>query len=239
MLEDLPDQAQDVFITSENVVRSLVCDNLDLSALELVPSMVLNLNPSFSTSSEIPVPQAQEEDPGGQVFCPNCAPWLLGGMLLMGLDSYFPHLSAVSSLWTPLQEAIPVLHWMASRWILPPGWKPNLVSLAPLSHMFEDLVYSLGLSVALRVICSRQQFFIPKSFSIWAQNLEVNCGSLCVMNDISILVLKTQELNPGSQKVDPTLQTSPGPANPLKDRLKSVNYSAFCRPTTKDPSKTT
>ncbi|KAJ9068543.1 hypothetical protein DSO57_1027631 [Entomophthora muscae] len=60
-----------------------------------------------------------------------------------------------------------------------------------------------------------------------------------VMNDISILVLKTQELNPGSQKADPTLQTSPGPANPLKDGLESVNYSAFRQPTTEDPPKTT
>ncbi|KAJ9082649.1 hypothetical protein DSO57_1002595 [Entomophthora muscae] len=59
------------------------------------------------------------------------------------------------------------------------------------------------------------------------------------MNDISILVLKAQEINPGSQKADPTLQTSPGPANPLRDGLKLMNYSAFCRPTTKDPPKTT
>ncbi|KAJ9069104.1 hypothetical protein DSO57_1021889 [Entomophthora muscae] len=40
------------------------------------------------------------------------------------------------------------------------------------------------------------------------------------MNDISILVLKTQELNPSSQKADQTLQTSPGPANQLNHRLK-------------------
>ncbi|KAJ9048158.1 hypothetical protein DSO57_1037836 [Entomophthora muscae] len=41
-----------------------------------------------------------------------------------------------------------------------------------------------------------------------------------VMNDISILVLKTQELSPSSQKADQTLQNSPGPANPLSHRLK-------------------
>ncbi|KAJ9080969.1 hypothetical protein DSO57_1019364 [Entomophthora muscae] len=66
---------------------------------------------------------------------PKHAPWLLSGMILMGLDSYFPHLSATSSLWTPLQAAIPVLHWMVSWWILPPGWELNLVTLVPLSHM--------------------------------------------------------------------------------------------------------
>ncbi|KAJ9082414.1 hypothetical protein DSO57_1004672 [Entomophthora muscae] len=55
-----------------------------------------------------------------------------------------------------------------------------------------------------------------------------------VMNDISILVLKTQELNPSPQKADQTLQTSPGPANPLNHRLEPVNYSTFRRPTTED-----
>ncbi|KAJ9059847.1 hypothetical protein DSO57_1037269 [Entomophthora muscae] len=60
-----------------------------------------------------------------------------------------------------------------------------------------------------------------------------------VMNDISILVLKTQELNPDSQEADPTHQTSPGPANPLNHILKLLNYSAFCRPTTEDPPKIT
>ncbi|KAJ9076100.1 hypothetical protein DSO57_1029376 [Entomophthora muscae] len=34
----------------------------------------------------------------------------------------------------PLQAAIPVLHWMASWWFVSPGWEPNLVSLASLSH---------------------------------------------------------------------------------------------------------
>ncbi|KAJ9054517.1 hypothetical protein DSO57_1013595 [Entomophthora muscae] len=56
----------------------------------------------------------------------------------------------------------------------------------------------------------------------------------CVMNDISILVLKTQELSPSSQKADQTLQNSPGPANLLSHRLKLVNYPVTCRPTTED-----
>ncbi|KAJ9069272.1 hypothetical protein DSO57_1020084 [Entomophthora muscae] len=96
--------------------------------------MVPNLASPFSPLSEVPVPQAQEEDLGSQESAPKRAPWFLVGMLLMGLYSYFPRLSTMSSLWTPLQAAIPVLHWMASWWILPPGWEPNLVSLAPLSH---------------------------------------------------------------------------------------------------------
>ncbi|KAJ9068101.1 hypothetical protein DSO57_1032015 [Entomophthora muscae] len=52
----------------------------------------------------------------------------------MDLNAYFPQLSPVSSLWSPLQAVIPVLHWMASLWLVPPGWEPKLVSLAPFSH---------------------------------------------------------------------------------------------------------
>ncbi|KAJ9070673.1 hypothetical protein DSO57_1005201 [Entomophthora muscae] len=56
----------------------------------------------------------------------------------------------------------------------------------------------------------------------------------CLMNDISILVLKAQELSPSSQKTDQTLQDSPGPANLLSHRLKLLNYSATRRPTMED-----
>ncbi|KAJ9067771.1 hypothetical protein DSO57_1035830 [Entomophthora muscae] len=52
----------------------------------------------------------------------------------MGLNVHFPQLSPGFSLWSPLQAAIPVLHWAASWCFVLPGWEPNLVSLAPLSH---------------------------------------------------------------------------------------------------------
>ncbi|KAJ9049564.1 hypothetical protein DSO57_1023138 [Entomophthora muscae] len=65
---------------------------------------------------------------------PTCTPWLLTGLVLMALNAYFPWLSPVSSLWSPLQATVPVLHWTASWWFVLPGWEPNLVSLAPLSH---------------------------------------------------------------------------------------------------------
>ncbi|KAJ9049200.1 hypothetical protein DSO57_1027138 [Entomophthora muscae] len=127
MFGDLPGQAQGILVTSENVVRSRTWDDLELSALETAPSMSSSLAPQCP--SEVPVAQVPEEGLGIQE--PKCAPWLLGGMILMGLDSYFPQLSAGSSLWTPLQAAIPVLHWTVSWWILPPGWEPNLVSFFP------------------------------------------------------------------------------------------------------------
>ncbi|KAJ9051484.1 hypothetical protein DSO57_1004221 [Entomophthora muscae] len=136
ILENVPGRAQDILTTSENIVRSLTCNNLKFSALDPVLSMTPSLTPLSSPPSEIPAPQVPEEDSGGQKLGPKRAPWLLGGMLLMGLDSYFPCLSATSSLWTPLQAPIPVLHWMMSWWVLPPGCEPNLVSLAPLSHSF-------------------------------------------------------------------------------------------------------
>ncbi|KAJ9087262.1 hypothetical protein DSO57_1034827 [Entomophthora muscae] len=68
-------------------------------------------------------------------FAPTRTPWLLTGLALMALNAYFPQLSPVSSLWSPFQAAVPVLHWAASWWFVLLGWEPNLVSLAPLSHI--------------------------------------------------------------------------------------------------------
>ncbi|KAJ9083870.1 hypothetical protein DSO57_1030251 [Entomophthora muscae] len=62
----------------------------------------------------------------------------------------------------------------------------------------------------------------------------VNKWKWVVMNDISILVLKAQELNPSSLKVDQTLQDIPGPANLLSHRLELLNYSGAQRPTMED-----
>ncbi|KAJ9062840.1 hypothetical protein DSO57_1006288 [Entomophthora muscae] len=49
----------------------------------------------------------------------------------MALDAYFPLFSQLVFFGRPLQVAIPVLHWMASWWLIPPGWEPDFVSLAP------------------------------------------------------------------------------------------------------------
>ncbi|KAJ9051534.1 hypothetical protein DSO57_1003883 [Entomophthora muscae] len=79
-------------------------------------------------------------------YAPTCTPWLLAGLALMELNAYFPQLSPVSSLWSSLQAAIPVLHWAASWWFVSPGWEPNLVSLAPLSHIEGLQLKSFALS---------------------------------------------------------------------------------------------
>ncbi|KAJ9080684.1 hypothetical protein DSO57_1022349 [Entomophthora muscae] len=141
---DLTRQAQDVFTTSENVVSSLTCDDLELVTSNISPSVSSGPPPPLPLSSEAPVVLVPGGDKVVSESTPKCAPWLLSGMILMGLDFYFPRLSAVSSLWTPLQAAIPVLHWMVSWWILPPGWEPNLFSLAPLSHNWGPSLGSRG-----------------------------------------------------------------------------------------------
>ncbi|KAJ9081709.1 hypothetical protein DSO57_1011957 [Entomophthora muscae] len=125
-----------LLLSGEAAVKSLMCDDLDLNVANYispstegektsVPSL-LSLDESASVPPEvleIPPPVA------------SCAPWVITGLVLMGLNSYFPQLSPVSSFWSPLRAVIPVLHWAASWWFLSQGWEPNLVCLAPISYM--------------------------------------------------------------------------------------------------------
>ncbi|KAJ9062892.1 hypothetical protein DSO57_1006015 [Entomophthora muscae] len=61
-----------------------------------------------------------------------------------------------------------------------------------------------------------------------------NRTGMTVMNNISILVLKTQESNPSSLKADQTLQDRPRPANLLIHRLELLNYPATPWPATEN-----
>ncbi|KAJ9073290.1 hypothetical protein DSO57_1018006 [Entomophthora muscae] len=63
----------------------------------------------------------------------DCSLWLLTGALVVALDAYFPPLSHPVSFGRSLRAAIPVLHWMVSWWLVPSGWEPDFVSLAPLT----------------------------------------------------------------------------------------------------------
>ncbi|KAJ9089038.1 hypothetical protein DSO57_1016978 [Entomophthora muscae] len=134
-----------LLFSGEAVVKSLTCDDLDLSTVdyaspvleEAVPPM--RPLPSVILSPSVPLGPPKVSSPA-----PTRTPWLLTSLILMGLNAYFPQLSLVSSLWSPLQVAIPVLHWMASWWFVSPGWEPNLVSLAPLSHMNGYLHFALA-----------------------------------------------------------------------------------------------
>ncbi|KAJ9079518.1 hypothetical protein DSO57_1034659 [Entomophthora muscae] len=93
MFENLLGQAQNILVISENVVRSLTCDDLKLSALETVPSMPLSLAPSVSLPSEVLVNLDQGESLGIQEHAPKRATWLLDGMIFMGLDSVMNDIS--------------------------------------------------------------------------------------------------------------------------------------------------
>ncbi|KAJ9087850.1 hypothetical protein DSO57_1029017 [Entomophthora muscae] len=112
--------SQDLFITSEILVKSLTCDDLEVTPFEPVPLTSQRIDPSEPHPSVEAKPTVPEEEKLPLEHAPKRTPWFLGGVFLMGLDSYFPCLSSASLLWMPLQVAIPVLHWMVSWWILPP-----------------------------------------------------------------------------------------------------------------------
>ncbi|KAJ9077842.1 hypothetical protein DSO57_1012880 [Entomophthora muscae] len=77
--------------------------------------------PSLKKGNSVPLEVPKVPPPAA-----SCAPWVITSLVLMGLNSYFPQLSPVSSLWSPLRAAIPVLHWVASWWFVSPGREPNL-----------------------------------------------------------------------------------------------------------------
>ncbi|KAJ9064750.1 hypothetical protein DSO57_1027021 [Entomophthora muscae] len=125
-----------LFYSGEAVVKSLTCDDPDLGDVDyssLTPVVEEASMPSFpdlEKSSLMPLRAPVMPPPA-----PTRTPWLLTGLELMALNAYLPQMFSVSSLWYPLQAVIPVLHWAASWWFVLPGWEPNLVSLAPLSHI--------------------------------------------------------------------------------------------------------
>ncbi|KAJ9072116.1 hypothetical protein DSO57_1030507 [Entomophthora muscae] len=122
-------------LSGETVVKSLTCNDLDFYTFDYtVPALTLEVAPvstllSLEENNLVPIQAPVKLSPA-----PTCTPWLLTRLVLMGLNAYFPQLSPASSLWSPLCAAIPVLHWVASRWFISPGWEPNLVSLARLSY---------------------------------------------------------------------------------------------------------
>ncbi|KAJ9065895.1 hypothetical protein DSO57_1014937 [Entomophthora muscae] len=125
----------------EAMVKSLTCNDLyldDVGYASLAPvgnKVPMSSLPDLEKSNSVPL-----RAPAMSPSAPTCTPWLLTSLALMALNAYFPQLSPVSSLWSPLFEAVPVLHWMASWWFVLPEWEPNLVSLAPLSHRQLSLV---------------------------------------------------------------------------------------------------
>ncbi|KAJ9073236.1 hypothetical protein DSO57_1018685 [Entomophthora muscae] len=141
-LWDLPSS---LLFSGEAVVKSLTCDNLDLNGVELaLPSSEEVVPPTPPLPSMVQKNVVTPRSSKVASPAPTRTPWLLTGLILMGLNAYFSQLSPGSSLWSPFQAAIPVAHWMASWWFVAPEWEPNLVSLAPLSHNYSissSLIY--------------------------------------------------------------------------------------------------
>ncbi|KAJ9063873.1 hypothetical protein DSO57_1036377 [Entomophthora muscae] len=97
-----------LLISGEALVKSLTCNELDLHTTDYT-----SLAPLLE---EIPVssPVNLESDdlmplqgPVMSVPVPTCTTWLLTSLVLMVLNVYFPQLSPVSSLWSPLRAAVP------------------------------------------------------------------------------------------------------------------------------------
>ncbi|KAJ9053242.1 hypothetical protein DSO57_1026188 [Entomophthora muscae] len=151
-----------LLLSGEAVVKILTCDDLDLDVIDyILPStegerMLMPPLPSLGESSSVPL-----EVPEMPAPIASCAPWVITGLVLMGLNSYFPQLSPVSSFWSPLRATIPVLHWAASWWFLSLGWEPKLVSLAPLSHnhsldpVFPEKDNTNGISTTFMNCCHK------------------------------------------------------------------------------------
>ncbi|KAJ9074744.1 hypothetical protein DSO57_1003398 [Entomophthora muscae] len=100
--EDLPGRSQDLITSGEYLVKSLTCDDLDPSLLDFSPGLLyvedsLSSLPPMEEPQPIPQPTPSHQAPSTQF-----TPWLLSGMALIGVNSYFPQLSPTSSLWTPV-----------------------------------------------------------------------------------------------------------------------------------------
>ncbi|KAJ9075200.1 hypothetical protein DSO57_1038344 [Entomophthora muscae] len=77
MFENLPGRAQDILATSENMVRSLTCKNLEFSTLELVPSTPPSLVPLVPPPLRTWLSQIQEENwaPKATLQAHNLVAW--------------------------------------------------------------------------------------------------------------------------------------------------------------------
>ncbi|KAJ9066299.1 hypothetical protein DSO57_1010937 [Entomophthora muscae] len=115
-------------------------------------------------------------------------------------------------------------------------WCPNPSPYGPL--ISGSKIWEVIVELRTKACCQTSQTsalaLIPTLLFLQSRYPPYKDKCRAVMNDISILVLKTQELSPSSQKMDQTLQESPGPANLLSHRLKLMNYSATRRPTTEN-----
>ncbi|KAJ9048769.1 hypothetical protein DSO57_1031457 [Entomophthora muscae] len=102
-LSRLLDLPSGLLFSGKAVVKSLTCDNLDLEAAGFIQSAPVVkerlVSPISSPEKRNLVPLQAPAMPPPAL---TCMPWLLTGLVLMGLNTYFPQLSPVLSLWSPL-----------------------------------------------------------------------------------------------------------------------------------------
>ncbi|KAJ9074512.1 hypothetical protein DSO57_1005534 [Entomophthora muscae] len=161
----------------EAMVKSLTCDDLDMddddyaSPAPVGEKVPMSAPPVLEKSNLVPLRAS-----GMSPSAPTCAPWLLTSLALMALNAYFPQLSPVSSLWSPLQAAIPVLHWTASWWFISPVWEPNSDSLAPLSHRILGRCTRYHLSRWEILVLDVVQVCSPLIVCTWSQPSVLSCN---------------------------------------------------------------
>ncbi|KAJ9071745.1 hypothetical protein DSO57_1033955 [Entomophthora muscae] len=134
LLGNLPCCAHGLVATEEKLVKSLTSDDLELSS----PCSDFAVFPEVFVAKESSSLETEPSTTEAKLFphdsAPKHTPWLLGSLILMGLDSYLLQLSPMSSLSTPLRAAIPVLHWMVYWWIYP-GMRARISQFSsPLLH---------------------------------------------------------------------------------------------------------
>ncbi|KAJ9087602.1 hypothetical protein DSO57_1031517, partial [Entomophthora muscae] len=99
-----------------NLACALTCDSVEYA---FTTDLLTGLQPEMDSLpctvmvEDLPPVSDMPVIPGAGL---NCSSWLVAGILLMGLNDYLPQLSPVVFIWTPVQVAIPVFHWVASWW---------------------------------------------------------------------------------------------------------------------------
>ena len=93
--------------------------------------------PPLEPSASVPPPQEAPRETS------RTTPLLFfGSAVVMGLNSFFPFVSAPSSIIRIVRMSLPATLWGAAWWLTSPGWKPGFVTLAPL---LDSIVFQLEL----------------------------------------------------------------------------------------------
>ncbi|KAJ9081891.1 hypothetical protein DSO57_1010101 [Entomophthora muscae] len=96
MFKDIPGCSQDILVTSENLARSLICNDLELSALQPVLPTPPSLD-SPTPPSVDPGVQVQEKGPTSKITHPSTPPVRLAKLLRHPVNFNFQTKPIISS----------------------------------------------------------------------------------------------------------------------------------------------